>query len=368
VSLEVPTFAELQEAGKSEIQARNSRLTDFNEGSNLDALTGAGAVQADEVIRIGLDQFASNFVDTAEGSQLDALAVDRFGLIRKQAGYAVGTLRFTRGTFVGVLVIPAGTSVSGSVNGTSVSVTTDAEAQMLADESTVDVDATVTVTGTGGNIDAEVLTSIDDEIDDADATVTNPDRFVGGRTAETDDEFRVRIRRYFQTVQRATVSALVYGATQVGGVQYAAVDESFIDPQDGGYVLVVIGDPDARANDALVADVEAELENWRPAGVHVVVEAAEREEIEVAVTIRVTSGVDTSALADQIRAALLAYSDARNPGATWYRSAAQSAALEVSDDILDAVVDTPTADQSPTERFNAVRVNSDDLSITFVEV
>ncbi|MCI0346433.1 MAG: baseplate J/gp47 family protein, partial [Chloroflexi bacterium] len=194
----LPTFNELYDAGKSEIRSRNPDLTDFNEGSNLDAVTGAGAMLADEVLRYVIDLFAAQFVDTAEGVDLDALAADRFGLTRKPAAGAVGTVTFTRGGSSGVLTIPAGTTLRATVNGESVTFTTDDDVDMAAAETAADATATCTVTGATGNVAAGTVTTIVDAIPgDATATVTNADRFAGGAPEETDDAFRDRIRRFF---------------------------------------------------------------------------------------------------------------------------------------------------------------------------
>jgi uncharacterized phage protein gp47/JayE len=365
----LPTFADLYASARSEIQARNPALTDFTEGSVLDALTGSAAVLADEVIRIGLDLFAAHFVDTAEGEALDELAQDRFGLSRHAAQAAVGTLTFTRGDAEGGITIPAGTTVEGTVNGRTVSVTTNVIATMAAASNTVSVRATSTVTGPSGNIAAGVLDTVADEVDDDPTlTVTHADRFVGGRVEETDEEFRARIRAYFSTLRKATISALEAGALEVGGVRFATVDEQFIAPEDGGYVLLVVGDPDGRANEALTEAVELELVNWRAAGVEVRVEASEREEVDLAVTVRVKRATDQSALIDSVRAAVLAYTDSLAPGETLYRSRVACAVLDLSEDVVDVVVSDPEDDLQPTEAYNALRVDSADLSITFAEV
>ena len=61
----VPTFADLYAAFQAEVVGRQASLTDWNEGSVLDALAGGGSVLADEVIRAALARFEDLFVDTA---------------------------------------------------------------------------------------------------------------------------------------------------------------------------------------------------------------------------------------------------------------------------------------------------------------
>lgn len=367
----LPTFDELYAAAKAEMQSRNPRLTDFAEGSNADAVAGASAVLADEVIAVAVDQFADQFVDTASGDALDALATDRFALSRKAASAAVGSLTFTRsaGVPTGVINIAMGTVCKAEVDGDEVTFTTDISTQIPDGDSTVDVSATCTETGSAGNVAAGVIDEVVSVVaDDPDITVTNAARFTGGAAEETDPRFRDRIRRYYTTLRRGTVAALEAGALTVAGCEFAVVDESHMAPDDGGYVSVFIGDPDARASDELVDLVQTELEDWRAAGIWVVVDACEREEIALAVTISVLRGSDLSTIRDDVEENILAYIDALGPGATLRLARVQAAAIHVSPDVVDAAVTTPAADYAPTAANYAVRVPGSSLTITLVEV
>ena len=361
------TFDQLYTLGQAEVQSRNPELTDWRQGSVNDALIGGAAVQADEVIRVVVAAFAEQFVDAATDAALDALAADRFGLVRHAAVGAVGILTFTRGTSTGVLEIPAGTTCKATVNGESVTFTTDEAVYMAAD--TVDALATCTATGATGNVAADTITTIVDTVPgDATATVTNADRFVGGAAEETDAAFRDRIRRYFTTLRRGTVSALETGALGVAGVAYVAVDESYAAPEDGGYVAVYVADGDGRSNDALSDAVASELESWRAAGIRVVVTGATREEIDLALVLYVRAGSDLATLVANARAAILAYTDALAPGAILYTAQIVAAALGISTDVLSAMVTTPTSDQPPSGVANALRVLDTALSVTAQEV
>jgi uncharacterized phage protein gp47/JayE len=365
----LPTFDEMYEIGKAEVVDRNSDLSDWNEGSNLDAVVGGGAALADEVLRIVIAAFAEQFVDTAVGAALDVLALDRFGLSRLPASASVGTLRVTRGGSTGDLLIAAGQAVRATVNGEIVTVTVDSDTYMDAADNTVDVLATCTETGPAGNVAEDVLDEfVGGLAGDSTATVTNPARFTGGDVEETDEEFRDRIRRYLQTLRRGTVAALEAGALSVPGVQFATVDESFVAPEDGGYVAIYIGDPDGRANEAQAALVEVEIEDWRAAGVEVRVLAAAREEISLALTVYHRSGVDAAELAAAVRAAVLSVTDSLAPNATLYLSAVIAEAQKADAGVLSVEIDSHTDDVEPTDPENALRVNSEDLSITLVEV
>lgn len=360
--MNLPTFNELYQAGQNEIQARNSLLTDFNAGSVLDAVTGGGAVMADEVIRVLLRLFAAQFVDTATGTDLDALAADRFGLTRKAASASVGALTFSQSSG-STFTVPAGTVCRATVGGRSVTFTTDAAVDVPSG-TPADVNATCTVTGPTGNVDSGTVTTVVDALD-VTCTVTNDDRFVGGAASEADPAFRDRIRRFYTTQRRATKAALENGALTVPGVYFAAVEER----ASGGisYVAITVGDPDGRGNSALADAVVLEMENWRAAGVPVQVYAASREEISLTIAVVVRPGSDQDALRTLIRGAIVGYTDQLAPGAMLYISQVIAAVVDASDLVLGANPLSPSTDVAPSAAANAIRVVPADITLAFVE-
>ncbi|WP_298516635.1 baseplate J/gp47 family protein [uncultured Nocardioides sp.] len=373
----LPTFDELYQQAKDEVQSRQPELTDWTEGSNLDALAGEGAILADEVALVLVNLFRAHFIDTAEGDDLTALVSDRFGLTRKPATAAIGTVTFTRGSSSGTLLIPAGTQVSGEVDGDEVTFTTDADVYLVS--GSIDAEATCTVLGRAGNVAAGIIDTIDSVIaGDPDLTVENADIFAGGSPEETDPRLRDRARRYFQTLRKGTVGALEAGALGVAGVEYATVDESHYAWDDGGYVEIFIGDPDASANADLVAAVSLELVEWRAAGIKLVVTAAEREEIALEVQVTALRGADQTTIRAAARSALLAYINGINDdgevigglkvGETLRLSQLQARAIRVADDVVDVTVLSHSADIVPSALNHAIRVTETGLTLSFVEV
>lgn len=375
----LPTAIALYDVGRSEIQRRQPDLTDFSEGSNLDALTGSGAMLADEVIGVSVDLFADQFFDTAEGQALDDLSSDRFSLDRLAAQPARGTVTFTRGASTGVVTVAAGTVLSGVSSGVTLTYTTDILVQMPSADSTVDAVITCSTTGRAGNLAAGGITKIVTTIpDDPDMTVTNADYLVGGVSAELDPRFRDRLRRYFTTLRKGTVDALMAGAMSVGGVEYATVSEDHIAYGDGGYVDVYVGDPDARANSVLVAAVDTEMLDWRAAGIRVIVAASQREEIVLSLDFTILRGADQSVLLAGVRQAITEYINGIDlagdvvggleVGETLRLSQLLSRGMRVSDSIVGGQVLSHTADIVPSAGNNAIRVLSSDLSITLTEL
>ena len=361
--MNLPTFLQIYDAGKNEIQARNPSLTDFNAGSALDAVTGGGAVMADETLRVLLRLFAAQFVDTATGTDLDTLAADRFGLERKAASASVGTLTFSQSSG-STCTVPAGTVCRATVGGRSVTFATDAAVDVPSG-TPVDVNATCTATGPSGNVDAGTITTVVDSLSTT-CSVTNGDRFVGGAIKEADPAFRDRIRRFYTTQRRATLAALEAGALSVPGVYFAAVEER-ISGEGYMYVAITVGDPDGRGNSALALAVGDEIINWRAAGVTVWVYPSEREEITLSLTVTVKAGADQDTLRTLIRSAIVAYTDQLAPGAVLYVSQVITAACDASDLVMGVSMTAPTGDVAPTETANALRVLPTAITIAFVE-
>lgn len=367
---DLPTFDELYELAKVEVQARNPRLTDFEEGSNLDAITGAGAMLADEVIRIVVSRFRRHFVDTAEGDDLDALVWDRLRMKRKEATGAIGVVTWTKGDPGASYTIPAGFILRGTYLGETIEVATTAAVAVASSDSEVDLPCQV-INRVGRDSsfpDGVIDTVAAPHTADPGATVTNSDRFVGGRDRESDNELRARFRRFFEALRRGTVGALEMGALSVPGVSYVTVDEGTIRCGDGGFVRVYVGDPDANSNVTLAAQVVAELEHWRAAGILVVVDGAEREEIPLHVTLFIRAGANRGAIAEAVRASVLGYTDDLAPKETLRISRVHKHAHDAHADVLGAQVTTPAGDTVPAAPHHALRVRPEDIAFTFVEV
>ena len=252
---DLPTADELYEAGKAEVVSRDSRLTDWEEGSALDAIVGSGAVQADEVVQVLVDLFAAQFVDTAEGTDLDALASDRFGLSRQSATYSIGPVTLGRTVSTSAETVPAGQVFTGTVDGETIEVTLDSAVNFAIGETSKTGAVTATETGRASNVDVGVIDTVPSPpAAISDLTVTNGERLAGGAAEESDEDFRARIRRYFTTLRKGTVAALEAGALTVDGVEFATVDESTM--ATSGWVSVYIGDPEGAGNAALAAAVD----------------------------------------------------------------------------------------------------------------
>lgn len=363
---QLPTFEELYQRAKAEVQLRRPSLVDWNEGSVNDAIAGAAAVLADEAVRVAVELFSELFFDTAEGAALDALAQDRFGISRKAATASIGEVQWTRGTPAVAYTILAGTRFRAVVGDETIEVQSTSTVAMTLADTTVTIPVQATTTGRATNAAAGTVTEIVDAVGaDPVATVTNTDPLAGGSDAETDPTFRDRIRRIYSTLRRGVVAALETGALSVPGVSIVTVDESEV--EDSGWVLVYVGDPDGRSNDALAALVQGELEEWRACGVLVDVRGAEREVVPVPIAVAVERGADRNAVAAAIRDSIVGYGNTLGPNEGAPRSRVEKAAYDASDLVLAVQVLSTIATVQPTQPQNAIRFEAASISISFVE-
>lgn len=366
MAVTIPTVNAMQDRAKAEVTSRDPSLTDFNEGSVLDAVTGAGAVLADETIRLSLAGQARFFFSTASGDALDQLAADRGFPARNLAAAAVGTVVWTKDIPAAAYLIPAGTRMSGTAaDGTVVVVESTVGVTVLALDVSVNVPSIAQIAGLGSNLAAAFIDTVIDTVPaDPAATVANPLIFAGGAEAETDEEYRARLALFFSTVQRGTVAALIFAALLVSGVSIATVDESFV-PADG-IVRVYIGDPDAQSNPALVALVVTSVDLFRSAGVQVIVLGSTRQLETVDLTITLPLGADEITIGAEIKANILGYTDALDPGEALRISELGYRAHDASQSVISVVSTSPAADVTPTNAQDAIRVLLAGITLSFV--
>lgn len=244
-------------------------------------------------------------LDTAAGVYLDEKAKD-YGMTRHYAQYATGQVTFTGtdGTMV-----PGGTIIAAPDYG----VRFVTQESVAIAQGTAMVAATCLVTGPAGNVPAESVTQIADQVQGV-ASVNNEAAFSGGVDREDDDSFRMRI--YFKIRYPAT-SGNVYHyqqwATEVSGVGAVKVFPLWDGP---GTVKVSIldanGDP---ASEELIDEVQAYIdpepqqtgEGQAPVGALVTVATAEAKPVDVSATVTLGSTGNLETVKMDFTEALKAY-------------------------------------------------------------
>lgn len=236
----------------SKIISRTS-ITDLEDSSVVKQILAAVAREIDDA-NYQLTRLQDLFsLDRAAGSDLDARAAELLpvGLARIPAQRAVGYLVFSRTGTTGTITIPAGTLVrtasnitfrtlqQGVITATNPSLITG---HAVGRDSGL-VSATAVEPGRLGNVAASTVVSFLNRPVGI-SEVTNPAAFVQGRTAESDEEFRARIKSYLNSLDSCTVDALEFAALQQSlatgqRVVYAHAAEDILRP---GHVTLYIDD------------------------------------------------------------------------------------------------------------------------------
>lgn len=334
-----PTRLDLRNLGRAYVLARSTRLDPTVvdvQGSDANLFVGAGSEMAAAVSTQVVVQFGAHLLETAEGEDLDRLVRDRYQQFRKGASPALVPVTWRRPTAAG----GAGAVAAGQrlqARGGAEYVTTS-QATFAASALTAACDARAVQAGKETQVGArQILRALTPPaLFDASLTVTNEVAAAGGEPREDDDVFRERIRQLVRDQRRGTLGAIESGARTVPGVYSALAVEQYgpIFYELGGYtslgvavpvparaVALYVADSSGVANAALARAVDRGLLDWRCAGVQVVVFAGLPSIVTVRLKLAFAAGVDTAALAELVRKAVVEYVNSLQVGQTLQRGA-----------------------------------------------
>lgn len=323
-------------------------VNDLNVGSVVRTLLETVARELAETYHHLEHVYDSAFIDTAEGSSLDNV-VALVGVRRIAPGHPVVRVRLGRGDggAAGRVTVPIGTAL-----------TDDAGARYLT---------TADLTLEPGEPHREVLAAGESPatpLVDAGALdrlemlvagigpVTNPEPARAVAAPESDDELRRRARGALHGTTRGTLDALRFGVLSVEGVK----DLEIVEAPDGvaGELRITVAFEDPADTDAQNA-VAAVIEEFRPAGVRVLIGAGARLKVGVRVALTLAgsgvAGAEEQALEDAVAQRLQGFLRAVPPGGTIRR--AQLAALALQDPrIVDATLALLPEGREPTETLS----------------
>lgn len=330
-----PTFAELFRVQRDEMLSRSSQLTleiIERQGSDANALVAGAAAGADEAItQLALTE-ASLFLDSSKDEKLDRLVFDRYGLTRKPASPAVGSVNFTTtAPATGTFAIPINTRLQ-TADGRQF-ITTAAATFLTGTTGPVVVAVRSVLAGIDQQARIGTITSITSVISGApnDLVVNNSLATAGADDEESDESLRTRARQFFTTARRGTVKALQAGALAVPGVRTATVFETldaFGRPAKHVQLFVSDAFTDQLAlaatvpasyeaqSQVLAASVFAGLDDVRAAGIFVDVRVAQVVLQGIQLGLRFAAGADVESVTLQARAAIVSHINSLAPGVT----------------------------------------------------
>lgn len=289
------------------------------EGSDANIFCGVSSVLADQIIKQLAFRTAALTLDGSDGEDLDRYSFDRYQIVRKGASPARGPGRIFRISLVnGAGSIPIGTRCRtdtgveyitttvanlGALNFTTNANVRAVEAGKLTQ---VGVGAIKRFTNPSGLFDPTLL-------------ITNDAPTAGGEDAEDDETFRNRVRDFWRTARRGTLGAIEFGALTVPGVVSAQAVEVFtVGGQPARLVQLFISDSTGVASDALADEVRAALNDFRAAGIQVLISTSLPLIVDLQLRLRFRANVDTLTLTDNVRAAVVAFVNSLPVNGTLY--------------------------------------------------
>ncbi len=289
---ELLSFQELYDYGKTELESRTTKITDFEEGSVADAVLGVTAQMAEEIQNVLVDRVNRTFTDLAEGEYLETLLTDHFGsgFARPGAIEASGVVTFSRPTAAaGAVTIPAGTVVSTATDasGNSKKYATEIEVNLGPTDLSINASVTAQEAGSAGNVEAGKITVIDSSLTDSSITVDNAAQMTGGDDELTDAEYREWARNKVETIRGGTCLAIESAALNTPGVETAVVVEYLKtviewDPSGGTPIgphfslpvpILYIADANGSADASLIQDVKDAIDEIRACGIEILVDS-----------------------------------------------------------------------------------------------
>lgn len=269
------------------------KITDFNEGSNVDIVGGVVSLAANELYKKIQVEFMKTLFATSHGPEvtggpddLQTLAVDHFGDRFKRPGAvkSLGIATFSRPNAdkgdvlidVGTIIKTQKTSAGNSISFRVVSAVTMAGLSINASVEAM-------VAGPSGNVNPGTVTVLESSLSDSSVTVTNAASFGGGKNAENDAEYRQTISWLLETLKGSTLGAIEAMVKTVPGVVFAKGMEflRFVREWDiannqpiGAYFglpmpTVYVADANGDASPVLLQAVNDSVRSVRAAGVRV---------------------------------------------------------------------------------------------------
>lgn len=322
MSLDLPTRLDLYALGRDHVIAKARRVSPTiidTDGSDVNIIVGSASTMARSVIDHLGYEVSQLFLDTVEQERLDRWAFDRYQLTRKGASPARGTVRFFRATSTaGAGSIPIGTKLQ-TIGGAQYITTSVAVFAAGALEAPCYVRASEA--GKQTQASAKSIRTIlnSGSLFDPSMQVINDLDTAGGEDAESDDIFKERIRSFWRAARRGVLAAIEFGATTVLGVVSAQAIEVLesqllsVPGLSAPYVLparlvtLYISDSSGVASEALANDVRDALNEYRAAGIGVIISTSIPQLISIQMKLTFAANVNTVLLADSVASAVVAY-------------------------------------------------------------
>lgn len=325
-------------------------------GSDINLFVGSMSVVASQIMKQLVYAMSTLLLDSSEDEDLERWAFDRYGLLIKGASAAKGEVTFQR-TTTGAGTIPIGTRLKAN-NGYEY--LTTSVANFGANDKISSAYVIASQAGKDAQVGANSIRNFADigSIFDRYITINNNLPTAGGEPSEDSATFRNRIRDFWRTARRGVIGAIEFGALSVPGVVSAQAIESVttIGTQaiPARVINLYISDSSGVASRALANDVSIALEDYRAAGVAVLISTSVPQLIDITIKPTFKANIDTVTLTDAIRASVIEYVNTLPVNGSLLIAEVYSVLSRFRDDglIMDqTTIVSPVADLKPDAGF-----------------
>jgi uncharacterized phage protein gp47/JayE len=350
--VDVLTRLDLQKLGEDVVLQRATRIDPAQvsiQGSDVNIIVGLCSQMSYALMMQLVDRTNSLLLDGAEDEQLDRWLWDRYQTTRKGAAAAVGEVRFYRSVTGSAGTIAIGTKLQTL---TGIEYFTTTTANFGISDTQVFAKVRASQAGKASQVGANNIRKIVDPaaLFDTSLLVNNDLATAHGEDAEDDETLRNRMRDFWSTVRRGVLSAISFGALTVPGVDSATATEVTDQGAPARLVNLYIADSSGIASSAMAQQVRDALLEYRAAGIQVLVYTSMPQIVNVTLHLTFQSGVDTDALTETIRNSLVEYINTTPVSGTLYRGSLMSVLQRYVQDGLIATEDTivePAGDLVP---------------------
>ena len=230
------------------LELGETRVTDFNEGSEIRNLLESFAVDLYDLMEDNYEATKIAFISTAYGEWLDLHGENPLiNTPRDTGSEAVGLVTFTIPVVRAMdIIIPEETILVCEEN--DLEYVTDTEAVIVPGDTSVEVYCTCLTVGEDGNCSANTITMIDDDNIDSTIEVNNPEAFTDGRDYEEDDDYRERLLSAIRIDNFGSIGYYQELANNIDGVH----DVLLIDDETYTRKILVNGDEKPVSNEVLM--------------------------------------------------------------------------------------------------------------------
>ncbi len=308
--MDLPSRLDLQGIGRDYVVQRATKIDPAQVdiiGSDVNVFVGSQSQVAYALVLQLAYAVNRLLLDGAELDDLDRYAWDRYQLPRKGASPARGTVRAYRAT----------TTAGGGTIEIGTKLQTDSGIEYVTTAACTFAAADVSKTVTVRAVQAGKLTQVGKNqiskfsnvaaLFDPTLLANNDAVTAGGEETEDDDTFRDRIRNFWNTARRGTIGAIEFGALAVPGVVSASAVEAISNTYPARVVFLYIADSSGVASDALADLVRQSLQDYRAAGIAVIVSTSLPQIATIQMAFTFQAGLDTVTLTDVIRSAVLEF-------------------------------------------------------------